>query len=396
MRKDGYFGMAPSTLLGPVPAALVSCAEKGNPGNRNLLAVAWTGTVNSDPPMVSISIRKSRYSHDMIRDSGEFVLNLTDEGLCRAADFCGVRSGRDLDKAAAVGLTYLPADGLEIAPAVAGAPVSLSCLVRQILELGSHDLFLAEIVAVMVRPDLMDENGGLHLEKAGLIGYSHGLYHRLGEVIGFFGWSVARDEVFARRMKSFNPEKSYQLKSARFLARDALQAAICPGDSVIDATMGNGYDTEFLCQRVGPCGKVYAFDIQPQAVQNTEERLREKGLIDRARLFLKGHENMADEISEPVSAVVFNLGWLPGGDHHVTTQWETTWKAVKSGLKLLKPGGILLICVYPGHAEGERERKQLLSYLSALSNREYNVLRQSFLNASTGAPECLIVQKNRE
>ena len=120
--------------------------------------------------------------------------------MCRAVDFCGVRSGRDLDKAAETGLSYMPAETLAIAPAVAGAPVSLSCKVRQMLELGSHDLFVAEVTSVMVRDDLLDEGGTLHLERARLVAYSHGLYQKLGDVLGFFGWSVARKEVLERRM----------------------------------------------------------------------------------------------------------------------------------------------------------------------------------------------------
>lgn len=393
--RPAYRSLKPSTLLSPTPVALVSCAEKGRPERRNLLTVAWAGTVNSEPPMLSISVRKSRYSHDMILDSGEFVVNLTDEALCRAADFCGVRSGRDLDKAAAMGLSYDPADGLETAPAVRGAPVCLSCRVRRVLELGSHDLFLSEVVAVRVRADLMDENGGLHLEKAGLVGYNHGLYQGLGRVLGFFGWSVARGDVCRRRMEAFGAEERFELKSARYLAGETLRAAVRPGDRVIDATMGNGHDTQFLCELVGPGGRVYAFDIQEQALARTEERLREAGLADRAELFRVGHENMAERVSGPVSAVVFNLGWLPGGDHRVTTRWETTRAALEAGLELLCPLGVLTVCVYPGHAEGERERGELLSFAAGLSNRRFSVLRQSFPNAGPGAPECLVIQKLR-
>ena len=167
-----------------------------------MITLAWAGTVNSEPPMVSISVRKERYSHDLIAGSGEFVVNLVDEGMCRAVDFCGVRSGKDVDKAAETGLTYMPAETMKIAPAVSGAPVSLSCKVRQMLELGSHDLFIGEVTAVMVRDDLLDESGTLHLEKAKLVAYSHGLYQKLGDVMGFFGWSVARPEVFERRMNA--------------------------------------------------------------------------------------------------------------------------------------------------------------------------------------------------
>ena len=200
MDSSRYLSLSPSTMLNPTPVVLVSCADRDHPEKRNLITVAWAGTVNSEPPMVSVSIRKSRYSHDLILRSGEFVVNLADEDMCRAVDFCGVRSGRDTDKSRATGLRYIPAEGMAAAPAVEGAPVSLSCRVRQVIPLGSHDMFLGEIVAVRVRQDLLDEKGGLHLEKARLIAYSHGLYQKLGDVMGFFGWSVAREEVLERRM----------------------------------------------------------------------------------------------------------------------------------------------------------------------------------------------------
>ena len=195
-----YVSINPSAMLNPTPVVLVSCGEKDHPEKQDVVTVAWAGTVNSDPPMVSISLRKERFSHGMISRSGEFVVNLVDEKLARATDFCGVRSGRDLDKAKELGLTLLPAEGMETACRVDGAPVSLSCRVKQVLPLGSHDMFLAEVAAVAVRKDLLDEKGALHLEKAGLVAYSHGLYHRLGEVLGFFGWSVARPEVLEKRM----------------------------------------------------------------------------------------------------------------------------------------------------------------------------------------------------
>ncbi len=201
--KPSYTPLPPSTLLNPVPVVLVSCADPRNPEKKNMITLAWAGTVNSDPPMVSVSIRKERYSHDLIADSGEFVVNLVDESMCRAVDFCGVRSGRDVDKAAETGLAYMPADTMSVAPAVAGAPVSLSCKVRRVLELGSHDLFLGEVTSILVRDDLLDSAGSLRLEKARLIAYSHGLYQKLGDVLGFFGWSVARPEVFEKRMKSY-------------------------------------------------------------------------------------------------------------------------------------------------------------------------------------------------
>lgn len=200
--QPNYTVLTPSAMLNPVPVVLVSCADPKNPEKKNMITLAWAGTVNSEPPMVSISVRKERYSHDLIAESGEFVVNLVDEGMCRAVDYCGVRSGKDVDKAAETGLTYMPAETMKIAPAVSGAPVSLSCKVRQMLELGSHDLFIGEVTGVMVRDDLLDGNGTLHLEKAKLVAYSHGLYQKLGGVMGFFGWSVARPEVLERRMNA--------------------------------------------------------------------------------------------------------------------------------------------------------------------------------------------------
>ena len=186
---------------------------------------------------------------------------------------------------------------------------------------------------------------------------------------------------------------SYELKSARFLARDVLASFLRPGDRAVDATMGNGHDTAFLCEAVGPSGHVYAFDIQPQAVASTELLLRKAGFLDRTSLICAGHQHMDEYISEPVSAVVFNLGWLPGGDHSVTTFWETTHAAVAKALNLLLPGGVLVLCAYPGHPEGDRERYELTGFLTALSNKTYNVLHQRFLNAGPGAPECFVVQK---
>ena len=187
--------------------------------------------------------------------------------------------------------------------------------------------------------------------------------------------------------------RDYTLRSARYIAADCLRRFLLPGDTAVDATMGNGHDTEMLCELVGPQGRVYAFDAQPQAVANTRERLEKAGLSQRARLICAGHEHMAEFIQEPVQSVMFNLGWLPGGDHTVTTRWETTRSAVEQALTLLAPEGVCVICVYPGHPEGENERQQLLQLLSSLRPQEFNVLRHQFLNAGPGAPECYILQK---
>jgi len=193
----------PCTLLSPVPAVMVSCRGVKEEDKPNIVTVAWAGTVNSTPPMVSVSIRKERFSHALVKESGEFVVNLVDEQRCHALDFCGVRSGRDVDKFKHCKLTPMPALNLQYAPAIAECPAYLACKVRQVLELGSHDMFIGEVVGVQVRDDLFAQDGSLHLEKAGLVAYNHGVYQRTAEVLGFFGYSVARPEVLARRMKQY-------------------------------------------------------------------------------------------------------------------------------------------------------------------------------------------------
>ncbi|MBQ8200769.1 MAG: flavin reductase family protein [Clostridia bacterium] len=192
----------PCTLLAPVPAVMVSCCGVQAGAKPNIITVAWAGTVNSEPPMVSVSVRKNRFSHHMISESGEFVVNLVDEAHCKALDFCGVRSGKDVDKWAHCGLTPLPVKELDHAPAIAECPAYLACKVRQVLELGSHDMFIGEVVGVQVREEMF-EGTALHLERAGLVTYNHGVYQRAADVLGFFGYSVARPEVLERRMKVY-------------------------------------------------------------------------------------------------------------------------------------------------------------------------------------------------
>lgn len=193
----------PCTLLAPVPAVMVSCCGAEEGAKPNIITIAWAGTVNSDPPMVSVSVRKNRYSHHMISSSGEFVVNLVDEAHCKALDFCGVRSGKDVDKWEACGLTAMPAQGMTHAPAIAECPAYLACKVRQVLELGSHDMFIGEVVGVQVSEEYFAQDGSLHLERASLVTYNHGVYQRAADVLGFFGYAVARPEVLARRMKTY-------------------------------------------------------------------------------------------------------------------------------------------------------------------------------------------------
>ncbi|MBQ6506097.1 MAG: hypothetical protein IJI08_02085, partial [Clostridia bacterium] len=158
---------------------------------------------------------------------------------------------------------------------------------------------------------------------------------------------------------------AYELKSARYLAAEMLRAVLLPGDRAIDATMGNGHDTALLGSLVGPEGRVYAFDVQPAALEATRRRLAEEGSAGQAELFLLGHEHMREAVGEPVKAIVFNLGWLPGGDHRITTLTATTLPAIQQALALLLPMGVLVICVYPGHPEGEREQEMVTRLLSS-------------------------------
>ena len=185
----------------------------------------------------------------------------------------------------------------------------------------------------------------------------------------------------------------YTLRSARFLAHECLRGVVRPGDRAVDATMGNGHDTLLLAELVGDAGHVTAFDVQAAAVAQTRARLQNAGLLGRATLLEAGHEHIAECVREPVMAVVFNLGWLPGGDKSVTTRWDTTKIALEGALSLLLPGGVCVVCVYPGHPEGEREGAALHAFCASLSNRAYCALWQSFVNAGPGAPECVVLQR---
>ena len=186
----------PGTMLAPVPPALISCGAVDKP---NVMTAAWTGIINSEPPMTYVSIRPSRYSHRLISESGEFVINLTTKDLTFATDYCGVKSGRDVDKFAACGLHSAPGSVLTDCPILEESPVNLECKVTQVIPLGSHDLFLAEVVACDVDESLLDENGKLCLEKAKLIVYSHGDYLALGKKLGTFGYSVRKKKPVRRK-----------------------------------------------------------------------------------------------------------------------------------------------------------------------------------------------------
>lgn len=176
-------------MVYPLPAVMVSMADAQ--GRPNIITLAWVGTVCTNPPMVSISVRPERYSYPILKETGEFVINLTTKDLAYATDYCGVKSGRDVDKFKEMKLTPLPAEHIK-APLIGESPVNIECRVRQVLELGSHDMFLADVLAVHVDEEYMDEKGKFHLEQAQPIVYSHGAYLATGELLGTFGYSVKK------------------------------------------------------------------------------------------------------------------------------------------------------------------------------------------------------------
>lgn len=188
---------------------------------------------------------------------------------------------------------------------------------------------------------------------------------------------------------------NFDFKSARHWAEELIRQAVEPGARVIDATMGNGYDTQWLAELVGESGHVYGFDIQLEAVNRTRDRLAAAGLENRATLFHAGHEHIAELVGEPVDAAVFNLGWLPGTDKALRTRAETTLTAVNAALDKLKEGALMTICVYPGHPEGRDELDRLIAWGRALPGEKYDVMARAYLNQSGEPPVLIAVKKNK-
>lgn len=212
----------PGTLMAPVPAVMVSCGgqgREGEPGEKpNIITIAWTGIINSNPPMTYISVRKERYSHEIISKTGEFVINLTTEDLAFATDWCGVKSGRDFDKFKEQKLTASASEVVGC-PQIEEAPISLECRVTDVVELGSHDMFMAEIVSVSADEKLIDEKGAIHLERAGLVAYNHGHYYPIKkQEIGRFGFSVMKPKT----RKRYEAEKKAASRN-RSRARTAMK-----------------------------------------------------------------------------------------------------------------------------------------------------------------------------
>ncbi len=199
-------------MLYPLPAVMVSCGREGE--KPNIVTVAWTGTICTNPAMVYISLRPERYSYDIIKETKEFVINLTNKKLTKAVDYCGVRSGRDVDKFKEMNLT--PVKGQYIsAPYIKEAPVNIECKVTQILELGSHHMFIAKVEGVHIDKKYMDEKGKFHLNKADLIVYSHGEYYDLNEQLGTFGYSVRKKVVLKGDEKKEKKQKQEKKKLVR-------------------------------------------------------------------------------------------------------------------------------------------------------------------------------------
>lgn len=196
-RQMNKVSWKPGTMVYPAPAVLVSCGATED--EYNMLTVAWTGTICSNPAMCYISVRPERHSHAIIKRTGEFVINLTTAEMAYATDWCGVRSGRDYDKFAQMHLTAVRAEKVN-APVIAESPLNIECKVKEIIPLGSHDMFIAEVVNVQADESLIDpKTGHFDLEKAQLIAYSHGQYYELGKHIGKFGWSVEKKRTKKRR-----------------------------------------------------------------------------------------------------------------------------------------------------------------------------------------------------
>lgn len=182
----------PGNMVYPLPAVMVSAGDKE--GNTNIITIAWTGTICTNPAMLYISVKPERYTYQMIRESGEFVVNLTTERLAAATDYCGVRSGRDVDKWKETNLTKGKANELEYAPIIEECPVNIECKVEEIKELGSHHMFIARVVSVQVDENYLNETGKFCLNDADLLAYSHGEYMGLGKKIGTFGYSVKKNK----------------------------------------------------------------------------------------------------------------------------------------------------------------------------------------------------------
>ena len=200
-RKEFYMArqnFKAGTLMAPLPAVMVSV---GDMEESNLITVAWTGILSSEPPRTYISVRPSRHSHKILLEKGEFVINLTSEELAKATDYVGIYTGAKVDKFEKCKLTKIPSKEVE-APTVAEAPIALECRVFEVMHSGTHDIFMADIVNVSCKDELLDENGKIHFDKAKLMAYSHGEYYALGRRLGRFGFSTDKKKKGGKKPAS--------------------------------------------------------------------------------------------------------------------------------------------------------------------------------------------------
>ena len=206
--KNNRKSLAPGTLLAPIPPAMVTV---GDHDNANVLAIAWTGILATQPPKTYISVRPSRHSYKMLKEGGEFVINLPSSDMARQADFVGIYTGAKMDKFEKCGLTKVKSEKVA-PPTIAECPIAIECRVCEVLPMGSHDVFMADIVSVSCREDIIDENGKMRFERADLLAYAHGEYYRLGEIVGRFGFSTdkqrtAKKQTAEPKSKVVEPKK---------------------------------------------------------------------------------------------------------------------------------------------------------------------------------------------
>lgn len=211
----------PGTVLSPIPAVMVSC---GNEEEKNIITIAWTGIINSNPPLTYVSVRKSRHSHKLIADSGEFVINLVNEPLTFAADYCGVKSGREVDKFEKMNLTAIPAEAVSC-PMIAESPINLECKVTEMHEYPTHDMFVAEIVNIHADESLVDDKGKIDFAAAGLVAYIHGEYFGVKKnPIGRFGYSIMKPKTKKKINKQQHNERVEKNRAARAKTKSAAKS----------------------------------------------------------------------------------------------------------------------------------------------------------------------------
>ena len=284
-------------MVYPLPAVMVSTADKS--GKSNILTIAWTGTICTNPAMVYISVRPERYSYHMLKESGEFVINLTTEQLAKATDYCGVRSGKDVDKWKEAHLTPAKAEKLQYAPVIEECPVNIECKVTEVKKLGSHHMFLAEVLAVQIDEQYLNEKNKFELNKTGLMAYSHGEYLSLGKKIGTFGYSVKKKKTKHKKKKKSEP--SELLSYVKGLEHSCF---VC---DKIESTFQNYLGTIFYLYKKeefrklfqsskGFCTKHYGM-LYEMAPERLRGELLESFITELNRMYLENMKRVHEDLS---------------------------------------------------------------------------------------------------